>query len=163
MRNFVMRLTALAAMALVVGAGAYQFSQTTASASAQLCSNSCYISCRNASRFCRDHPDGYWDNGYAGGPCSDFTTTDFCCKWECPNNTPKFSKCVENPMLTGCAMGDGPGYRYCESGFQSDCWSRCQADIPNKCPSGRGACAQAVVSSIDSISCACSFTIECYN
>ncbi|HEX5707944.1 MAG TPA: hypothetical protein VFX96_11645 [Pyrinomonadaceae bacterium] len=159
MRKFVMRLTALAAMALVVGAGAYQFSQTTASA-AMICSTQCYNSCRAAYVFCRDNPDGFWSNGYAGGDCSTFFTIDFCCKWECPNTMSTNSRCMMNPWLPECRQATDPVQQYCSDTYQSSCASSCNA-LAAACPNG-GRCANAVVSSKTGYLCSCTYTVECF-
>ncbi|HYN84298.1 MAG TPA: hypothetical protein VER32_03535 [Pyrinomonadaceae bacterium] len=156
MRNYVMRLAALSLMALVVGAGAYQFSQTTASASAQLCSNACYTSCRSASRFCDANPEGYWDNGYAGGPCSEFVSTDFCCKWECPNTMGTNSPCMLNPTLSQCRQETDPVQQFCEDTFQSSCREDCEA----LAAATGGRCANAVISTKIGYQCSCTYTVE---
>ena len=160
MLKSVMKLTALAAMSLVIAASTYQFSQTAAAM--QICSTTCYNSCRSAYIFCRDNPDGYWDNGYAGGPCSEFSTIDFCCKWECPNTTSTNSKCMFNPTLPGCAYGTSPTQTYCNSDQRLSCVSLCNTAV-DRCQHG-GRCASAVVSgpSAGSQSCTCSYTVECF-
>jgi hypothetical protein len=151
MRTFI-RLTVLTAMTLLISA---------AGAEAQLCSNSCYISCRNADRFCRDNPNGYWSNGYAGGACADFGGTDACCKWECPNTTPTFSRCVQNPNLSGCQSATDPVQQYCSDTYQESCLSQCNAAVASLCPSG-GRCASSVISSPVGYQCSCTYTVECY-
>ncbi len=152
LRTFI-RLTILTAMTLLVSAGG---------AEAQLCSNTCYISCRNADRFCRDNPNGYWSNGYAGGACADFGGTDACCKWECPNNTPKYSKCMSNPTLSGCEWDINPFPQYCSSGDWASCELDCNDNIAWLCASGTGRCVNTVLSSpFGSQSCTCEYTVEC--
>ena len=76
----------------------------------------CYADCQRVYRFCRDHPDGLYENLDGINECSSFVSVDFCWRWDCPHpfyNKFTYSPCLYNPSLPECDCTMNPNGPTC--------------------------------------------------